>query len=37
VFVTLARNQHDAELTVGGIVLLILALDWAAMLLPKPS
>jgi multiple antibiotic resistance protein len=32
VFATLARGQHEAELTVVGIVLLVLALDWAAML-----
>ncbi|HXV28793.1 MAG TPA: MarC family protein, partial [Sinorhizobium sp.] len=32
VFATLAGNRYDAELTVGGIVLFILALDWAAML-----
>ena len=32
VFATLARGQHEAELMVAGIVLLVLALDWAAML-----
>jgi len=32
VFATLAAGQYQAELTVGGIVLMILALDWIAML-----
>ncbi|WEX91375.1 hypothetical protein PZN02_004597 [Sinorhizobium garamanticum] len=32
VFATLAGNRYDAELTVGGTVLRILALDWTAML-----
>jgi len=32
VFATLAGNRYDAELTVAGIVLLILTLDWTAML-----
>ena len=32
VFATLARDRHEAELMVAGIVLLVLALDWAAML-----
>ena len=32
VFATLASGKHDAELTVASIVLLILALDWVAML-----
>ena len=32
VFATLARGQREAELMVAGIVLVILALDWAAML-----
>jgi multiple antibiotic resistance protein len=32
VFATIASGDHDAELTVAGIVLLILALDWLAML-----
>lgn len=32
VFATLAGNRYDTGLTVGGIVLLILALDWVAML-----
>jgi multiple antibiotic resistance protein len=32
VFATLARGRHDAELMVAGIVLLVLALDWLAML-----
>ena len=32
VFATLARGQPEAEVMVAGIVLLILALDWAAML-----
>ncbi|NRP74817.1 hypothetical protein ILFOPFJJ_05739 [Ensifer psoraleae] len=32
VFATLAGNRYDAGLTVAGIVLFILALDWAAML-----
>lgn len=32
VFATIAAGQYQAELTVGGIVLLILALDWIAML-----
>jgi len=32
VFATLAAGDHNAEMTVAGIVLLILALDWLAML-----
>jgi len=32
VFATLARGSHDAELVVAGIVLLVLVLDWLAML-----
>jgi multiple antibiotic resistance protein len=32
VFATLATGRHDQEITVAGIVLLILALDWLAML-----
>lgn len=32
VFATIAAGRYEAELTVGGIVLVILALDWIAML-----
>ena len=32
VFATLASGDHDAELTLAGIVLVILAMDWVAML-----
>ncbi len=32
VFATLAAEREGAEFTVAGIVLLILALDWVAML-----
>jgi multiple antibiotic resistance protein len=32
VFTTLATGRHEAELTVSGIVVLILILDWMAML-----
>ena len=31
-FATIATGRHDQEFTVAGIVLLILVLDWLAML-----